>query len=161
MKKIFALFLLIALPCFGQTTVEVMDVLNWQFYQITGRDATDGEVSQSVAETHTWGWTLTNAVPTKLFIVANAATAHDWLVEHRKDEKADYETWRNVDKDSLIGLVKVLIDRDNRWTSWLMDFKAATSNATSLADFKVRVNALDNLPKMDRHSLTNAIRAKL
>ena len=78
--------------------------------------------------------------------------------QDRKTKLSNYETW---DKESLIALVKVLLDEDNRWRKWLMDFKTTTSNATSLADFKIRVNALDNLPQIDKAVMIDAIKNKL
>lgn len=75
-----------------------------------------------------------------------------------KSRHANYEAW---DKPELVALVKVLLDEDNRWRKWLMDFQKASSNAVSLADFKTRVNNLDNLPQIDRDTMIDAIKNKL
>ena len=43
-------------------------------------------------------------------------------------------------------IAQTLIDEINSLRQWITDFKAATAAATNLADFKIRVAALSNMP---------------
>lgn len=65
----------------------------------------------------------------------------------------------------LRAIVALLVDGDNAELNdlrgWLTDFKAATAAATSLADFKVRVAALPNLPDLTMAQAVTAIKNRI
>jgi hypothetical protein len=55
----------------------------------------------------------------------------------------------------------VTMDRVNIIHKWLMDFKAATAAATSLANLQARVAALDTLPQFQSADIKTAIQNKI
>jgi len=102
--------LAVACSALAQSSDDVMTVMTVHYVQATGGEPTLDDVWQSSIDGHSWGWSLTNAVPTAAQIITEAPTARTWLANYRKDTKANFDNWTNAE---LKAVVKVLLDEIN------------------------------------------------
>lgn len=65
----------------------------------------------------------------------------------------------SVERDKAIAFA--VLDGVNNLRAWLVDFKAATAAATSLATLKTNVAAFPNLPEVTRQQMLDGIKSKL
>ena len=103
-------------------------------------------------------WRSTLPQPTLASAYSNWPVASVWKSNEVKNVQCNFDKWNAPE---LRALVKVLLQENNRWRKWMEDFKLATSNSTSLADFKVRVAVLPGTPQVSVQQLKEQILEKL
>lgn len=106
-------------------------------------------------------WHSARPKPTMAEVYAVWSEAKPWKEGKLREEKADYDRWKDVPREALVAYLKVALDENNALREWMQGLKAATSNAVSLADFKLRVAALPDMPERTGEQLKQAIFNKL
>lgn len=106
-------------------------------------------------------WRSARPKPTMAEVYAVWPAAKPWKEGQLREAKADYDGWKDVPREALVAYLKVALDENNALRAWVQGLKAAVSNATSLADLKVRVAALPNMPERTGAQLKQAISNKL
>ena len=92
--------------------------------------------------------------------VVNDAIAAQMTLDIRNGAKARM-TGFEVDALQLRAFADILKDEINDQRAWLTSFKAEVAASISLADFKIRVAALPNMPQRTLAQLRTAIQSRI
>lgn len=84
------------------------------------------------------------------------------LIDNADADSIALRTQMDVDNISAFDktLFLTAIDETNRIRQWITDFKAAVAAATSLADLKTRIAALNDLPQVPMNVAIQAMKNK-
>jgi hypothetical protein len=134
-------------PLNDYSCYEIADGVELSWNTQTMAKPSESEISAWIAEPEFSNWYTTHGGDTTL-------TARQLALD-----AVSQELRREYMIDRAIAMV--VIDEINSIRQWIMDFKAATAAAASLADFKTKVAALNDMPQRTGAQARAAINNKL